>query len=69
MTGEHSGSPRVVPMKRKKCPLCKKPAREAWRPFCSKRCADQDLGAWLTESYRIPAEEEASVEDEFPDDT
>jgi endogenous inhibitor of DNA gyrase (YacG/DUF329 family) len=24
-------------------------------PFCSKRCADIDLGRWFTESYRIPA--------------
>ncbi|MBI5498167.1 MAG: DNA gyrase inhibitor YacG [Deltaproteobacteria bacterium] len=25
-------------------------------PFCSPRCRMADLGAWLTESYRIPAE-------------
>ncbi len=23
------------------------------RPFCSKRCADIDLGKWLGEGYRV----------------
>jgi uncharacterized protein len=35
----------------------------AYRPFCSKRCADIDLGRWLKENYRIPTEE-APFEDE-----
>ena len=39
------------------CPLCGKPAADRYRPFCSKRCADIDLGRWLGETYRIPAEE------------
>ena len=69
MTGEDKSPPNVVPLKQKKCPMCKKPTIEAFRPFCSKRCADVDLGAWLTESYRIPAEEEATMDDDFPDDT
>jgi len=25
------------------------------RPFCSKRCADVDLGYWLQGKYAIPA--------------
>ncbi|HYH40417.1 MAG TPA: DNA gyrase inhibitor YacG, partial [Burkholderiales bacterium] len=29
-----------------------------FRPFCSERCKMVDLGAWATESYRIPVEEE-----------
>jgi uncharacterized protein len=29
-----------------------------WRPFCSERCKMIDLGAWATESYRVPAEEQ-----------
>ena len=29
-----------------------------YRPFCSQRCKMIDLGAWATESYRIPVEEE-----------
>jgi hypothetical protein len=27
------------------------------RPFCSKRCADVDLGNWLKGGYAIPAVE------------
>jgi endogenous inhibitor of DNA gyrase (YacG/DUF329 family) len=36
-----------------KCPQCKRPAVPEYRPFCSKRCADIDLGRWLTGSYVI----------------
>lgn len=39
------------------CPVCGKPAEAAYRPFCSRRCADVDLGRWFNEDYRIPAEE------------
>jgi endogenous inhibitor of DNA gyrase (YacG/DUF329 family) len=42
-----------------KCPICKKPATAEHKPFCSKRCADIDLGRWLTESYTLPAKPEA----------
>ena len=38
------------------CPICRKPTANAYRPFCSKRCADIDLGRWLGEGYAIPAE-------------
>ena len=36
-----------------------------WRPFCSERCKMIDLGAWATESYRIPVVERP---DDDPDD-
>ena len=36
------------------CPICKKPKSPDYRPFCSKRCSDVDLGRWLTEGYAIP---------------
>jgi uncharacterized protein len=39
------------------CPVCGKPADEKYKPFCSKRCADIDLGRWLKESYRVPSDE------------
>jgi endogenous inhibitor of DNA gyrase (YacG/DUF329 family) len=26
----------------------------SYRPFCSRRCADIDLGRWFGEEYRIP---------------
>ena len=41
----------------KNCPMCARPVHVTYRPFCSKRCADLDLGRWLREDYRIPAEE------------
>ncbi len=38
------------------CPICSMPAAAAaYRPFCSARCAEVDLGRWLTGRYRIPA--------------
>jgi uncharacterized protein len=40
------------------CPECGKPTVEKYRPFCSKRCADLDLGRWLNGSYAIPVHEE-----------
>jgi endogenous inhibitor of DNA gyrase (YacG/DUF329 family) len=40
-----------------KCPICGKPGQSEHRPFCSKRCADIDLGRWLKEGYRVPTEE------------
>ena len=36
------------------CPLCRKPARAEFSPFCSKACKDRDLLQWLGEGYRIP---------------
>ena len=44
-------SPEAKP---RKCALCGKPQDQKYRPFCSKRCADIDLGRWLNEEYRIP---------------
>lgn len=49
----------------KNCTICKRPAVEKFRPFCSARCADVDLGRWLNESYAIPGDnivEETSKE-------
>ncbi|MEI4486695.1 DNA gyrase inhibitor YacG [Frigidibacter sp. MR17.14] len=43
------------------CPICGKDTEAKYRPFCSKRCADIDLGRWLTGSYVIPGD---AVEDE-----
>lgn len=37
-----------------KCAQCnKKPVNAEYRPFCSKRCADLDLGQWLKGGYVI----------------
>ncbi|WP_417819857.1 DNA gyrase inhibitor YacG [Terasakiella sp.] len=46
------------------CPNCNKPSDVKYRPFCSKRCADVDLGQWLNEGYRIESEEENNFDDE-----
>jgi endogenous inhibitor of DNA gyrase (YacG/DUF329 family) len=45
--------PRVVD-----CPICGKPvvwvAESRFRPFCSARCKEIDLGTWASEGYRVP---------------
>jgi uncharacterized protein len=42
------------------CPTCRKPAlygpANPWRPFCTERCRNADLGAWASERFRVPAE-------------
>ena len=42
------------------CPTCGGPsvyAREnRFRPFCSERCKNVDLGAWASEGFRMPAD-------------
>ncbi len=48
-------SPRMG-ARRPSCPICAKAGDAAWRPFCSKRCADIDLGRWLGGRYAIPGE-------------
>lgn len=55
----------------RRCPTCEAPAQPRFRPFCSKRCQDLDLGRWLRGSYRIPTEEgpgDATVEGDDDDD-
>ena len=37
-----------------RCAICGKPVHPSHRPFCSPRCAEVDLGRWLTGHYRIP---------------
>ena len=45
-------------VKTHKCPICGQQTDDAkYRPFCSKRCADVDLGKWLNGSYAVPARE------------
>lgn len=44
------------------CPICAKEADAKYRPFCSRRCADVDLGKWLTGSYAVP-DQEINAED------
>jgi len=52
----------------KKCSVCKtRDAVEKFKPFCSARCADIDLGGWLGEKYRMPTND-APGNDSSPDD-
>jgi len=51
------------PRRQVSCPSCKGPALfhpdNRWRPFCSERCRQADLGAWASERFRVagpPAE-------------
>jgi hypothetical protein len=39
---------------RRRCPICRQPAQQRYRPFCSQRCADVDLGRWIGGEYRVP---------------
>jgi len=47
--------PRLV-----RCPACGGDSVYApsnpYRPFCSERCKNMDLGAWASESFRVPEE-------------
>ncbi|MGZ3159354.1 MAG: DNA gyrase inhibitor YacG [Burkholderiaceae bacterium] len=51
------------------CPTCGKKVewteQSKFRPFCSNRCKQIDLGAWAEEKYTIPA---APTTDESNDD-
>ncbi len=54
------------------CPICHKLAIERYKPFCSKRCADIDLGQWFNEKYSAIAvendiDQEADSENEAKD--
>lgn len=50
---DSGGKPRIVT-----CPCCSGESVYApsnpFRPFCSERCKNLDLGAWASESFRLP---------------
>lgn len=47
------------------CPICAKDSADKYRPFCSKRCADVDLGRWLKGGYAIPSNDPDDIEAAF----
>ena len=52
--------------RRVRCPICRRPMRLEFRPFCSPHCRDQDLANWIGGVYAIPAaESEADDEEGF----
>ena len=50
------------------CPRCATrvawSSENPWRPFCSEHCKMMDLGAWASESYRIPVVEYDDISEE-----
>jgi endogenous inhibitor of DNA gyrase (YacG/DUF329 family) len=45
------------------CPICNEPTDQKYRPFCSKRCADIDLGRWMTGAYAVPSTDPEDIEE------
>ena len=61
MTDTENAAPPAKP-----CSICGKPAVARFKPFCSARCADIDLGRWLKGSYVIPGEPVDEAEEGAP---
>ncbi|MDP7650247.1 MAG: DNA gyrase inhibitor YacG [Rhodospirillales bacterium] len=68
MADQRSTKGNVIPLKERPCPQCGRPAVDRFRPFCSSRCANADLGRWLSGQYRIATDEEANVDEDPPED-
>ncbi|MDD5336171.1 MAG: DNA gyrase inhibitor YacG [Rhodoferax sp.] len=53
-----ASAPRSGAAKRVTCPTCGGDSVYAssnpYRPFCSERCKNIDLGAWASENFRLP---------------
>jgi uncharacterized protein len=66
---ENNKDDRVVALRRGsgKCPICGRPQIAEHRPFCSRRCADQDLARWLGGAYRVETNETPETE-QAPDE-
>jgi endogenous inhibitor of DNA gyrase (YacG/DUF329 family) len=51
------------------CPICKQQtvwsSSNLFRPFCSERCKQIDLGAWASQSYTIAGSELTDFPDNF----
>lgn len=56
-----------------KCPVCGKNVEwtesSRYRPFCSERCKQIDLGAWAEEKYKVPVADVENSEVEGTDGT
>lgn len=51
------------------CPICARKTDPKYRPFCSRRCADIDLGKWLSGAYAVPAQEPEEWDEDTTGDT
>ena len=47
------------------CPICERDTDAKFRPFCSKRCADVDLGRWVNGSYAVASRDPEDIEAAF----
>jgi endogenous inhibitor of DNA gyrase (YacG/DUF329 family) len=66
-TPERKAAAEPVRVTAAKCLRCGKPVQPRTRPFCSQRCAEIDLGNWISGSYRVGTDEEgAGTGDEDP---
>ncbi len=45
------------------CPICEKETDKTFRPFCSRRCADIDLGKWLNGTYAVASQDREDDEE------
>ncbi len=45
------------------CPMCSKETDKKYRPFCSKRCADLDLGKWMSGDYAVASQDEDDADE------
>jgi hypothetical protein len=45
------------------CARCGQPVQPRYRPFCSQRCAEADLGAWFLGKYRVATDESPGTVD------
>ena len=63
---ENVAPPAAKLLPAKPCAVCGKPAVARYKPFCSARCADIDLGRWLKGSYVIPGEAVEETETGLP---
>ncbi len=50
-----------------RCPVCGKPRDASYRRFCSRRCADVDLGRWFREDYVVPGRDGEAAVDPDPE--
>ena len=55
-----------TPQQEPSCAICGKPVDPAYKPFCSKRCANLDLHRWLNGSYVIAGELADDASEEAP---
>ncbi len=59
-----SSDPKSAPARAgSRCPICGAPTQHAVRPFCSARCADIDLGRWISGAYVIAGGQSDADED------